>query len=80
MLIRDPKTNSLRARFGFSEDVDPIINKAVPLNGPRDIFYALISQGADLCLADIDSKRSVPMFLNGSANLSKPGAWSCFPF
>jgi hypothetical protein len=59
LLIRDAKANVLRARFGFGEEVDAIIKKGftVPLNGPRDIFFASISQGADLCIEDLNLEK-----------------------
>lgn len=62
LLVRDQKTNGLRARFGFGHDADEIVQKGfnVPLNGPRDIFYASISQGADLCIEDIDVEKIRP--------------------
>jgi eukaryotic-like serine/threonine-protein kinase len=62
LLIRDAKANGLRARFGFGHDADEIVRKGfnVPLTGPRDIFYAAISQGADLCIEDIDVEKIRP--------------------
>ena len=53
---------NLRARFGFGEDVAEILRKgfAVPLAGPRDIFYAAISQGADLCIEDLGAEKIRP--------------------
>jgi eukaryotic-like serine/threonine-protein kinase len=62
LLVRDQKAGTLRARFGFGEHADEIVQKGfnVPLNGPRDIFYAAISQGADLCIEDIDVDKIRP--------------------
>ncbi|HKO89277.1 MAG TPA: protein kinase [Burkholderiales bacterium] len=59
LLVRDPRSNGLRARFGFGTHADEIVQKGfnVPLNGPRDIFFASISQGADLCIEDIDVEK-----------------------
>ena len=80
MLIRDPKTNSLRARFGFGDESIRSSTRAVPLNGPRDIFYASISQGADLCLADIDVEKIRPHVPQWFRDLIKTRGWSCFQF
>ena len=62
LLVRDQRAGVLRARFGFGSDVNDVVKKgfAVPLNGPRDIFYAAISQGADLCIADLNAEKIRP--------------------
>ncbi len=62
LLVRDARAGVLRARFGFGGDVNDIVKKgfAVPLNGARDIFYAAISQGADLCIDDLDAEKIRP--------------------
>lgn len=59
LLVRDANTKGLRARFGFGLQADEIVRKGfnVPLEGPRDIFYASISQGADLCIEDINVEK-----------------------
>jgi len=59
LCIRDPRANSLRARFGFGGDIDDVLKAgfAVPLEGPRDVFYAAISQGADVCIEDADAEK-----------------------
>lgn len=62
LLVRDPRAAVLRARFGFGDDVAEILRKgfAVPLAGPRDIFYAAISQGADLCIENLGAEKIRP--------------------
>ncbi|HEY9381580.1 MAG TPA: HDOD domain-containing protein, partial [Burkholderiales bacterium] len=62
LLVRDQRAGVLRARFGFGDDVNDVIKRgfAVPLNGARDIFYAAISQGADLCIEDLEAEKIRP--------------------
>jgi len=58
LCIRDPAANALRGRFGFGQDVDQIIKRgfSVPLTPARDAFYASISQGADVCIEDVNAE------------------------
>ncbi len=62
LLVREPRAATLRARFGFGTDVADIVREgfAVALDGPRDIFYAAISQGADLCIEDLNVEKIRP--------------------
>lgn len=65
LMVRDPAHNALRCRFGFGADVDAIVerNFSIPLAGARDVFFAAVGQGVDLCIEDIDTekmKRYVP--------------------
>jgi eukaryotic-like serine/threonine-protein kinase len=59
LCIRDPAQNALRGRFGFGLDVDQIIKRgfSIPLAPARNAFYAAISQGADVCIEDVDSDK-----------------------
>ena len=59
LCVRDPASNSLRARFGFGADVDQIVRRGfqVPLAPSADAFHVAISNGADLLIEDIDSER-----------------------
>jgi hypothetical protein len=58
----DPREQSLRCRFGFGTDADLITQNriSVPLHGNRDLFYAAVVMGADLCLDDLESDRIRP--------------------
>jgi HD-like signal output (HDOD) protein len=58
----DPREKSLRCRFGFGTDADVITQKrvAVPLHGNRDLFYAAVVMGADLCIDDLESDKIRP--------------------
>jgi len=58
LCVRDPAANALRGRFGFGQDVDQIIKRgfSVPLTPTRDAFYASISQGADVCIEDVNAE------------------------
>ncbi|MBL8378879.1 MAG: HDOD domain-containing protein [Burkholderiales bacterium] len=56
---RDPKTNTLKGRFGFGESADAIVKAGfqVPLGVSKDVFYAAISKSADICIEDRDSEK-----------------------
>ncbi len=58
LCIRDPKSNSLKGRFGFGQDVDQIIRAgfSIPLAPARDVFHAAISKGADIYIEDVESE------------------------
>ncbi|HYL19431.1 MAG TPA: GAF domain-containing protein, partial [Burkholderiales bacterium] len=58
LCIRDPAAKALRGRYGFGLDVDQIIRRgfSVPLTPARDAFYASISQGADVCIEDVNAE------------------------
>ncbi|MSQ58156.1 MAG: GAF domain-containing protein [Betaproteobacteria bacterium] len=55
----DPKSDSLKARFGFGQDVDQIIRAgfSISLSPARDVFHAAISKGADIYIDDVQSER-----------------------
>lgn len=59
LLIRDPASNSLRARFGLGKEAEELVRRAfsIPLEARRDIFHACISQGVDICIDDIDNAK-----------------------
>jgi serine/threonine protein kinase len=71
LFITDPARQTLRCRFGFGADADAIVQSglSMPTSGPRDIFYAAVGQGADLCLDDLDAEKVrpyVPAWYRGS--------------
>ncbi len=59
LFVLDPRMQALRCRFGFGSNSDKIVQSGVaaPLNGPRDLFYAAVVMGADLCIDDLDSEK-----------------------
>jgi len=59
LCVRDPASNTLKARFGFGPDIDRILKRGfqVPLAPSRDAFHAAISNGADIFIADINGER-----------------------
>jgi hypothetical protein len=59
LFVADPVQQALRCRFGFGADADAIVRKnlSLPMSGKRDVFYAAIGQGADLCLDDLDADK-----------------------
>jgi len=58
----DARQQALRCRFGFGADAEAIVRKGVsaPLDGARDLFYAAVIMGADLCITDIESDKVRP--------------------
>jgi hypothetical protein len=56
---RDPKTNTLKGRFGFGAGADAIVKAGfqVPLAVSKDVFYAAISKSADICIEDRESEK-----------------------
>jgi serine/threonine protein kinase len=62
LFVADPARQALRCRFGFGADVDALVQQglSLPTTGTRDIFYAAVGQGADLCLNDLDSAKVSP--------------------
>jgi len=59
LCVRDPASNSLKARLGFGADVDQILRRGfhVPLAPSRDAFHAAISNGADIFIENVDDER-----------------------
>jgi HD-like signal output (HDOD) protein len=58
----DAGQQALRCRFGFGADAEAIVRKGVsaPLDGARDLFYAAVVMGADLCIQDMESDKVRP--------------------
>jgi len=58
LLVRDPARGSLRARHGFGEDAEALVTSgfAIPISPHKDVFYAAVSQGLDLCVEDRDAE------------------------
>src|SRR6267154_6120978 len=58
----DARQRALRCRFGFGADAETIVRKGVsaPLDGARDLFYAAVIMGADLCIQDLESDKVRP--------------------
>ncbi len=57
LFVRNPKDDTLRARFGFGEGVDELLSCGLALrtDGGDDIFQIAASRGIDLFVEDIDS-------------------------
>jgi hypothetical protein len=71
LLVRDPRQNALRARFGLGPGTEELIRAgfSVPLSQGRDIFYAALGKGADVCVEDIDAPKIrdyVPAWYRGA--------------
>jgi len=58
LLVRDPERNCLRARHGFGVDAETLVKSgfAIPVSPHKDVFYAAVSQGLDLCVEDRDAE------------------------
>jgi serine/threonine protein kinase len=59
LFLADARGQSLRCRFGFGPDVEAIVQRglAAPINGPRDLFYAAVTLGNDLCIEDLEADK-----------------------
>lgn len=59
LLLRDPASNSLKSRMGLGPGAEDMVAKgfSAPLAPARDVFFAALSQGADLYIEDIDSSK-----------------------
>lgn len=68
MLVRDLKTNSMRARTGFGQDIDtilPLFNFA--LKSEPDVFHLAVEKGVDIVIedvTDISMSSKIPAWYN----------------
>lgn len=54
LCIKDARSNSMAAKFGFGPEVETIIPRfRFPLGGRKDIFDVALSRGADILISDI---------------------------
>lgn len=59
LCTNDARSNTLKGRFGFGAGVDAMVKRGfgIPLSGSRDVFFAAISKGADICIEDVDAEK-----------------------
>ena len=74
LCVRDPSSNTLKARFGFGANVDEIMRKGfgIPLGGARDVFQAAIANSADILIEDEDLAQSGGAGDPAARNVSRP--------
>ncbi len=62
LFVREANGQALRCRFGFGADADRHVKHglAAPIDGTRDIFYAAVVMGVDLCIEDLESPKVKP--------------------
>ena len=54
LCIKDARSNSMAAKFGFGPEIEEIIRRfRFPLGGKKDIFDVALSRGADILISDI---------------------------
>jgi serine/threonine protein kinase len=54
LCIKDARSNSMAAKFGFGPEVEEIIRRfRFPLGGKKDIFDVALTRGADILISDI---------------------------
>lgn len=54
LCIKDARSNSMAAKFGFGPEAETIIPRfRFPLGGRKDIFDVALSRGADILISDI---------------------------
>jgi HD-like signal output (HDOD) protein len=60
IFIRDPRLNTMRARFGFGADVDRIIPRcSFPLAFAPDVFHVALEKGADIAIENTQAENIV---------------------
>jgi hypothetical protein len=59
LFIRDPRSNEMKCRLGLGADAGELIAAGfgIPLTRARDLFAAALTEGADICISDIDAER-----------------------
>lgn len=54
LCIKDARSNSMTAKFGFGPEIEEIIHRfRFPLGGRKDIFDVALTRGADILISDI---------------------------
>ena len=54
LCIKDARSNSMAAKFGFGADIDAVIRRfRFPLGGRKDIFDVALTRGADILISDV---------------------------
>lgn len=54
LCIKDARSNSMAAKFGFGPEIEEIIRRfRFPLGGRKDIFDVALTRGADILISDI---------------------------
>jgi serine/threonine protein kinase len=54
LCIKDARSNSMAAKFGFGPEIEEIIRRfRFPLGGRKDIFDVALTRGADVLISDI---------------------------
>ncbi len=54
LCIKDARSNSMAAKFGFGAEIEEIVRRfRFPLGGKKDIFDVALSRGADILISDI---------------------------
>jgi len=57
LCIRDARSNSMLARFGFGTDVSELIKAfRFPMKGEPDVFLAAVTRGVDILISNIDDE------------------------
>ncbi|MFO1319700.1 MAG: protein kinase [Burkholderiales bacterium] len=59
LLLRDPANNALKARIGLGDGAESAIAKgfSVSLAPTKDVFFAALSRGVDICIEDVDNEK-----------------------
>jgi serine/threonine protein kinase len=54
LCIKDARSNSMAAKFGFGPEIEEIVRRfRFPLGGRKDIFDVALTRGADILISDI---------------------------
>ena len=60
IFVRDGKTNTMRARFGFGKDIDRVLPKLqFPIPFEPDVFHVAMEKGVDIVIEDVAAENIV---------------------
>jgi hypothetical protein len=80
MVVRDARTRSMQARFGFGEGVDALIPKfRYPLDGGSDIFLEAATTGREFVVLDTSAAEYQHRIPEWCRNLTAPRAVVLLP-
>jgi HD-like signal output (HDOD) protein len=68
IFIRDPKKNSMSAKFGFGKEISQLLGDlSFPLDGTPDVFHVAVDKGVDIVIEDVSAENiasKIPAWLH----------------
>lgn len=72
IFVRDGKTNTMRARFGFGTDIDRLLPKLqFPIPFEPDVFHVAMEKGVDIVIEDVAADNiasKIPAWYRGAVS------------